>query len=78
MGQIFAHLLASEVELILCNDDEKMKSGTESPTPHALTPRQQCPRSGGARQWRLLCVATTVTSRFPEAGSAYIWLLSRT
>jgi len=36
-----------------------MKSGTASPTPHALTPRQQCPRCGGARQRRLLCVATT-------------------
>ena len=36
-----------------------MKRGTVSPTPHALTPRQQCPRSGGARQRRLLCVATT-------------------
>jgi len=58
VGQIFAHLLASEVELILCNDDEKMKSGTASPTPHALAPRQQCPRCGGARQRRLLCVAT--------------------
>ena len=30
-----------------------------SPTPHALAPRRQCPRCGGARQWRLLCVATT-------------------
>jgi len=36
-----------------------MKSGTASSTPHALTPRQQCPRSGGTRQRRLLCVATT-------------------
>ena len=36
-----------------------MKRGTVSPTPHALTPRQQCPRCGGARQRRLLCVATT-------------------
>jgi len=30
-----------------------------SPTPHAPTPRRQCPRCGGARQRRLLCVATT-------------------
>jgi len=35
-----------------------MKSGTASPTLHALAPRQQCPRCGGARQRRLLCVAT--------------------
>ena len=59
VGQIFAHLLASEVELILCNDDEKMKNGTASPTPHALTPRRQCPRCGDARRRRLLCVTTT-------------------
>jgi hypothetical protein len=58
VGQIFAHLLPYEVELILCNDDKKMKSGTASPMPHALAPRQQCPRCGGARQRRLLCVAT--------------------
>ena len=59
VGQIFAHLLVSQVELILFNDDNKMKRGTVSPTPHALTPRQQCPRCGGARQRRLLCVTTT-------------------
>ena len=35
-----------------------MKSGMASPTPHALAPRQQCPRCGGARQRHLLCVAT--------------------
>ena len=87
VGQIFAHLLASEVELILYNDDEKMKSGTASPTPHALAPRQQCPRCGGARQRRLLCVATMtpqsrhggaqgqrllrVTLRHPSVGSRF-------
>ena len=59
IGQISAHFLVSAVELILCNDDEKMKSGTTSPTQHALAPRQQCPRCGGARQRRLLCVTTT-------------------
>ena len=59
IGQIFAHLLASEVELILCNDDEKMKGSAVSPTQHALTPRRQCPQCGGARQRRLLCVTTT-------------------
>ena len=51
-------LQASEAELILCNGDEKMKRGMAAPTPHATAPRQQCPRSGGARQRRLLCVAT--------------------
>ena len=87
VGQIFAHLLVSEVELILCNDDEKMKSGTASPTPHALAPRQQCPWCGGARQRRLLCVATAtphsrhggaqgrhllhVTLRHPSVGSRF-------
>jgi len=87
IGQIFAHLLASEVELILCNDDEKMKRGTTSPTLHAPTPRRQCPRCGGARQQCLLCVATTtpqsrhggaqgrrllcVTLRHPSVGSRF-------
>jgi len=51
-------LQASEVELILCNSDEKMKRGMASPTPHATAPRRRCPRCGGARQRRLLCVAT--------------------
>ena len=59
VGQISAHLQASEAELILCNDDEKMKRGMASPTPHAPAPRRQCPRCGGAQQRCLLCVATT-------------------
>ena len=87
VGQISAHLLVSEVELILCNDDEKMKSDTASPTPHALTPRQQCPRCGGAWQRRLLCVAAAtpqgrhdgtqgrrllrVSLRYPGVGSRF-------
>jgi hypothetical protein len=87
VGQIFARLLASEVELILCNDDEKMKSGMASPMPHALVPRQQCPLCDGARQRRLLCVATAtpqsrhgsaqgrrllhVTLRHPSVGSRF-------
>ena len=87
IGQIFAHLLASKVELILCNDDEKMEGGTVLPAPQALTPRQQRPRCGGARQWRLLCVATAtpqgrhdgaqgrrllrVALRYPGVGSRF-------
>jgi len=59
VGQISAHFLISEVELILCNNDEKMKRGTAPPTPHAPTPKRQCPRCGSARQRRLMCVATT-------------------
>jgi hypothetical protein len=59
---------ASEFELILCNNDEKMKGSTVSPTPHALTPRQQCPRCGGARQRRLLCV-TTATPQSRRGGA---------
>ena len=51
-------LQASEAELILCNGDEKMKRGMAAPTPHVTAPRQQRPRCGGARQRRLLCVAT--------------------
>jgi len=87
VGQIFAHILASEVELILCNDDEKMKSGTTSPMPHALAPRQQYLRCGGARQQRLLCITTAtpqswhggalgrrllrITLRHPSVGSKF-------
>jgi hypothetical protein len=87
VGQIFARLLASEVELILFNVDEKMKRGTSSPTPHAPTPKQQCPRCGGTWQRHLLCVATTtpqsrhdsvqgrrllgVTLRHPSVGSRF-------
>ena len=57
------------------------------PAPHALTPRQQRPRCGGARQRRLLCVATTtpqgrhdgaqgwrllrVALRYPGVGSRF-------
>ena len=59
VGQISAHFLISEVELILCNNDEKMKKGTTPLAPHAPTPKRQCPRCGGAWQRRLLCVATT-------------------
>ena len=36
-----------------------MKRGTAPPAPHALIPKQLCPRCGGARQRCLLCVATT-------------------
>jgi len=87
IGQIFAHLLASKVELILCNDNEKMEGGTVLPAPQALTPRQQLPRCGGARQRGLLCVATTtpqgrhdgaqgwrllrVALRYPDVGSRF-------
>ena len=87
VGQIFAHVLASEVELILYNDDEKMKGGTVLPAPHALTPRQQRPRCGGARQRHLLCVAAAtpqgrhdgtqgrrllrVSLRYPGVGSRF-------
>ena len=63
VGQIFAHLLASKVELILCNDDEDMEGGTVMPAPQALTPRQQRPRCGGARQRRPLYVATATPQR---------------
>ena len=57
------------------------------PAPHALTPRQQRPRCGGARQQRLLCVATAtpqgrhdgaqgrrllrVALRYPGVGSRF-------
>ena len=58
IGHIFAHLLASKVELILCNDDEEKEGDTVLPAPQALTPRQQRPRCGGAQHRRLLCVAT--------------------
>ena len=64
-----------------------MKRGTAPPTPHAPTPRRRCPRCGGARQRRLLCVATKtpqsrhggaqgrlllrVTLRHPSVGSRF-------
>jgi len=64
-----------------------MKRGTASPTPHAPTPRRQCPRCCGAWQWRLLCVATAtpqsrhggtqgrrllrITLRHPSVGSRF-------
>ena len=51
-------LQASKAELILCNSGEKMKRGMAAPTPHVTALRHQRPRCGGARQRRLLCVAT--------------------
>ena len=38
--------------------NEKMKEGGVTPTAHAMAPVRQHPRSGGARQRCLLCVAT--------------------
>ena len=38
--------------------NEKMKEGSLTPTPHVMAPARQRPRCGGARQQRLLCVAT--------------------
>ena len=58
MCKCWLDLQASEAELILCNSDEKMMRGMAAPTPHVIAPRQQRPRCGGARQRRLLCVAT--------------------
>ena len=57
-GKCWLDLQASEAKLILCNGDEKMKRGMAAPTPHVTAPRQQRPRCSGARQRRLLCVAT--------------------
>jgi len=67
-------LQAFEAELVLCNVfDEKMKRGMASPTPHATAPRRRCPRCGGARQRRLLCVATaTPQSRRGSAQRKYL------
>ena len=66
---------------------KKMKRGTAPPAPHAPIPKRQYPRCGGARQRRLLCVATTtpqswhggaqgrrllcVTLRHPSVGSRF-------
>ena len=56
--------------------NEKMKEGRVTPTPHAIAPARQRPRSGGARQWRLLCVATaTPQSRRGNAQRRRRWAL---
>ena len=64
-----------------------MKRGMAAPTPHVIAPRKQRPRCGGARQRRLLCVATAtpqgrhggargrrllrVAPRYPSVGSRF-------
>ena len=56
--------------------NEKMKEGRVTPTPHAMAPVRQHPRSGGARQRRLLFVATaTPQSRRGGAQRRRRWAL---
>ena len=56
--------------------NEKMKEGRATPTPHAMAPARQHPRCGGARQQRLLCVATaTPQSRRGNAQRRRRWAL---
>jgi len=53
-----------------------MKEGRASPTPHAVALGRQRPRCGGARQRRLLCVATaTPQSRRGNAQRRRRWAL---
>ena len=56
--------------------NKKMKEGRVSPTPHAVALGHQRPRCGGARQRRLLCVATaTPQSRRGSAQWGRRWAL---
>ena len=56
--------------------NEKMKEDRASPTPHAVALGHQRPRCGGARQRRLLCVATaTPQSRRSNAQRRRRWAL---